>query len=239
MSINAKIASDVQESSLGKLVTMFKIDCTDLGGSTYRFVPATISGSTVYFNSIEYLPIDIEATGFEYTSKGQLPKPEITLANASRTMASAIIEYDDLLGAVVTRRRTFEKYLDGQAEADPTAKFPDDIYVIERKALHSKNLIKWELSAYMDFEGKYLPNRQILRDTCIWRYRIWDSDEEAFNYDNVECPYTGSSMFKRDGTVTTVSGEDICGKRLSDCASRYVNDPLPFGGFPGVGKIRV
>lgn len=239
MSINAKIASDVQEPSLGKLVTLFKIDCTGLGGTTYYFVPATISGSTVYFNSIEYLPINIEATGFEYVSKGQLPKPEIILTNASRTMASAIIEYDDLLGAVVTRRRTFEKYLDGQAEADPMAKFPDDIYVIERKALHSKNLIKWELSAYMDFEGKFLPNRQILRDTCIWRYRIWDSGAGAFNYDNVECPYTDASYFKKDGTPTANANEDVCGKRLSDCVLRYNDDPLPFGGFPGVGKIRV
>lgn len=237
MSMIASIASDVQEPSLGKLVTMFKIDCTGLGGNIYYFVPATISGSTVYFNSIEYLPINMEATGFEYTSKGQMPRPEITISNTSHTMASAIIEYDDLLGSVVTRRRTFEKYLDGQPEADPTAMFPEDIYVIERKVTHNKNIIKWELSAYMDFEGKFLPKRQILRDTCQWRYRIWTGSN--FDYSNVECPYTDSNMFKKDGTPTIIESEDVCGKRLSDCKLRYPDQPLPFGGFPGTGKIRV
>ena len=239
MSLNADIASDVQQLSPGKLVTLYKIDCTSLGGSIYRFIPATVSGTTVYFNSLEYFPINIECSGFEFTSKGQLPRPRMKLSNTSNTMAGAIIEYDDLLGAEVTRIRTFEKYLDGQPEADPLAKFPDDIYVIERKVLQNKYLIEWELSAYMDFEGRFLPNRQILRDTCIWTYRVYDSDTYTFDYTNVECPYTGSDMFKRDGTVTTVSGEDVCGKRLSDCDLRYTNSPFPFSGFPGVGKLRV
>lgn len=239
MSLNADIASDVQQLSPGKLVTMYILDCTSLGGSTYRFIPATISGTTVYFNSQEYLPIDIEATGFECSGKGQLPRPKIRISNTTNTLAGAIIEYDDLLGAVVTRRRTFQKYLDGQPEADPLAKFPDDTYIIERKVMQNKYFVEWELSAYMDFEGRQLPNRQILRDTCMWTYRTWDSDELSFDYTKAVCPYTGTDMFKRDGTVTTISGEDICGKRLSDCDLRYGNDPFPFSGFPGVGKLRV
>lgn len=237
MSLNADIASDVQKSSVGNLVTLFKIDCTSLGGAVYRLVPATISGSTVYFNSQEYLPIDIEATGFEYKGKGQLPRPRIKVSNVLNTMAGAVMEFNDLLGAEITRIRTFEKYLDGQPEADPLAKFPEDIYIIERKTVHTKNIIEWELSAYMDFEGRSLPNRQILRDTCIWSYRVWDGD--SFDYTNATCPYTAASGFKNDGTPTTISGEDICGKRLSDCDLRYENDPFPFSGFPGVGKTRI
>lgn len=233
------IASDIQKTSLGPLITMFKIDCTSLGGTIYRFIPATISGTSVYFNGIEYLPIDMEGSGFEFSSGGQLPRPRIKISNVSRTVASAIIQYDDLLGAKVTRRRTFQKYLDGQPEADPTIKFADDVYLIERKAAHNKYHIEWELSSYMDFEGRKLPNRQILRDTCVWRYRVWDDEESAFDYSNVQCPYTGTAMFKKDGTVTTVSGEDVCGKRLSDCDLRYGDDPFPFSGFPGTGKLRI
>lgn len=242
MSLNADIASDVQQPSLGKLVSLYIIDCTSLGGSVHRFVPATISGVAVVFNSLTYLPIDVECTGFEYTSKGQLPRPKIKLSNTTNTMFGVVAQYDDLLGAEVTRRRTFEKYLDGQPSADPLAKFPDDVYTIERKVGQNKYAIEWELSAYMDFEGKFLPKRQVLRDTCVWRYRVWDSTTSTFNYDDVECPYTSTSvsgMFKKDGTPTTISGEDVCGKRLSDCDLRYGNDPFPFSGFPGVGKLHV
>ena len=237
MSLNESIASDVQNPSLGGLITLFKVDCSSIGGSVYRFVPATVAGTTVYFNSLEYTPIDIEGSGFEYRGKGQLPRPKFKLSNTTHTMQAAITQYDDLLGVPVTRIRTFEKYLDGKPDADPLARFPDDLYVIERKVTQTKQFIEWELSAYMDFEGKILPNRQVLRDTCIWIYRVWDSVAGAFNYDNVGCPYTGSSMFKKDGTITTTPSEDVCGKRLSDCVLRYNNNPLPFGGFPGVGKI--
>ena len=239
MSLNESIASDVQKAAVGNLVTMFRIDCTPWGGTVFNFIPATSSGTTISFNSVEYSPIDIEATGFEYTSKGQLPRPRLKVSNVTNTMAGYVTEYDELLGAVVTRIRTFEKYLDGKPDADPSAKFPDDTYIVERKAAQNKFFIEWELSAYMDFEGKFLPNRQILRDTCIWVYRVWDSVASEFNYELAECPYTDSEMFKKDGTITTVSGEDICGKRLSDCSLRYGDSPLPFSGFPGVGKLRI
>lgn len=239
MALNEKIASDIQQSSPGKFVVLYKIDATQLGGGIFRFISATKDGSTIYFNSLEYLPIDIECSGFEQTNKGTLPRPKLKLSNVAYTMLSAVLEFDDLVGAVVTRKRTFEKYLDGESEADPLAKFSDDIFVIEKKTAHNKYFIEWELSAYMDFEGKFLPNRQIIRDTCVWRYRVWDDETSSFDYSNVQCPYTGSNYFKKDGTPTATASEDVCGKRLSDCDLRYGNDPFPFSGFPGVGKLRI
>ena len=45
-------------------------------------------------------------------------------------MLGVVTDLDDLLGAEVTRIRTFEKYLDGKPEADPSAKFPDDSFML-------------------------------------------------------------------------------------------------------------
>lgn len=238
MTLNSSIASDIQKPSPGTLITLYKIDCTALDGPLYRFIQGTDSGQTITFNSFTYTPIDLKASGFEFKNKGQLPRPKLTISNVEGTVQGSIYLYQDLLGATVTRIRTFEKYLDGKPGADPTATFPDDLYLIEKKTSHNKNQVTWELSAYMDFEGKNLPKRQVLRDTCPWIYRIWDSGTSEFIYTVVECPYTGSNYFKKDGTVTVLPEEDVCGKRLSDCNLRYPDAALPFGNFPGVGKAR-
>lgn len=236
MTTNAKIASDNQEFSPGQLVTLYELDMTSLGGTTVYFVEATLSGAAVVFNGVTYTPIDCQTEGWEYNGQ-ELPRPKFRIANTNQALMAEIYAYDDLLGAVLTRRRTYSKYLDGQSEADPNAQFPLDIYVVERKTMQNKFYIEWELSAYMDFQGTRIPKRRILRDTCTHRYRTYDG---GFVYTNATCPYTGTGYYTRGGVATTAAN-DACGKRWTDCKLRYPNltDELPTRAFPSVAKTRI
>ena len=227
------IKTDIQALELDALVEMFVLDTTNLGGVVYRFVNGNILGSSVLWQGNTYTPIDIEAEGFEVTSKGTLPTPTIRISNVTQLMSSVVIANGDLVGATFYRYRTLKKYLDGQPSADPSAQFPPDKYVVDHKSQHNKLMIEWRLAAAMDQQGKLLPGRQILRDVCTHRYRVWDATAGAFDYTKATCPYTGSLYFDEQGVATT-NALDACGKRLSDCKLRFGNAPLPTRAFPGV-----
>lgn len=238
MTTNADIKHDWQQPDVGELVTLFILDATDIGGAIYRFTSTvSVSGtvrSAVVFQGQTYFPLDIEAKGFEVKGEGQLPRPKITLNSQETTIHTAVNTYDDLIGCVIYRKKTYSKYLDGEPLADANAEFPIDIYTVERKTSQNQERITFELSAYMDFQGKKIPGRLCIRDTCTHRYRIFI--DGSFDYTNATCPYDGSNYWTREG-VTTTSGNDICGRRLSDCKLRFgATAELPTRAFPGVGR---
>lgn len=241
MTTNAKIKSDIQEFTPGKIVELYMLDATDQGvGAIIYFTAGTISGtSSVQHNGITYSPLDVTVEGMEYSAQGQLPTPTLTIGNVSKTIQAEVIAHDDLLGAKLTRRRTFEKYLDGQPEADSSAIFADDIYYFNRKTSHNKYIIKWELASEISYEGQQIPGRVVLRDVCTHRYRIWDTTTSGFVYTDATCPYTGSDYFDEYGNVCN-NDEDKCGKKLTDCELRYdVTEDKPTRAFPGVARTRV
>lgn len=228
MTLDVKVAEDVQQLAVGEVVVLYKFDATSLGSTTYYFTQAAYESSAVTWQGNIYTPIDVDAEGFELSGRGTLPRPKFRIANTTLAIASAVLTYNDLVGAVVTRYRTLRKYLDGEPGADPTAYFPEDVYVVERKTAHNKTFIEWELSAYMDFEGKMIPRRQVLRDTCTRRYRYYT--DGAWDYSNADCPYANETVaqgcyFMQDGTYTTDPTEDTCGRRSVDCKLRFVTRP--------------
>jgi lambda family phage minor tail protein L len=239
LTVDPNIASDVQKLTPGEIVYLYQIDATALGAlAVYYFTPATLEGHAVQFDNTTYIPLEVEVEGFE-ASGTQMPRPIIRISNITKALASAVLNYEDMLGATLTRIRTFRKYLDGESEANPGAYFPPEVWVFERKTAHSKRDIEWELSAYLDFDGVKLPRRQCIRETCDNTYRIWDSVISSWNYTNVTCPYTGDGLFEKNGLETNDESEDICGRKVSDCKLRFPNDALPFRGFPNISKLRV
>ena len=139
-------------------------------------------------------------------------------------LANAITPGNDLGGAEVRRIRTLKKYLDGEPTADPYAKFPDEIWYVDRKAAETRDLVQWELASKFDLPGMMLPKRQIIANICQWQYR------------SAECGYTGSNYFNANDQVVGTLAQDKCGKRLGSCRLRFgLNSPLPFGSFPGAG----
>lgn len=59
----------------------------------------------------------------------------------------------------------------GNPTADPNAKFPDDLYVIDRMSEETPGQITYELAPAWDVEGIQLPRRQIIANICPWTYK--------------------------------------------------------------------
>jgi lambda family phage minor tail protein L len=237
MTTNEKIQEDIQKLNVGSAyVDMYTIDATEIGGSTYHFTPMTSGGQRVVFNGVEYSPLPVETEGFDWEGTGQMPRPILRISNINLTFVAAVTSFYDLVGAKLTRRRTFAKYLDASAEADPNAQFPADIFYIERKTRQNRYLIEFELKALVDIENTLIPKGQCI-SICSHRYRVWDADTGDWDGEQT-CPYLDTPSFDEEG-VPTSRENDKCGKKLYDCLLRYpqTTDQLPFLGFPSIGTI--
>ncbi len=225
-----------QQSEAGQVVFLYQLDVTPLGGTVLYFTSTAFESSAVIFDSQVYAPINVEADGFDIDSDGSFPTPTLRVSNVEFTFQSLLYGFNDLIGAEFTRIRTFRKFLDGGSDPDPTARFPDDVYIVNRKTQQNKIAIEWELKSSIDHEDKFIPGRQILKNSCSQIYRIWTGS--VFDYTDATCPYTGSSYFDISNITQSLPANDQCGKRLSSCRLRFgENAVLPFGGFPGVRKI--
>jgi len=229
------IASDIQKLDPGAIVTLFEIDATGLGGAVSRFHAGTNElSSDVVWQGNTYTRFPVEAEGFELTGKGTLPRPTLSIANVTGLIGALVRDFDDLVGARVTRRRTFVRYLDAvnftggvNPTADPNVHFADEIWFVARKSAENKVMVELELAAGFDVEGVKLPRRQVVQNVCTWVYR------------SAECGYAGGPVAELNDTPTNDAAKDDCGKRLVSCKLRFGFDAeLPFGAFPAAGLIR-
>jgi len=217
------------------IIELFELHLdTTLHGSSdvYRWhngVNANVTGN-ITWNGNPYVRLPIQADGFDFTNSGSLPRPTLTVANLSGTITTLLLLVNattpgnDLGGAMVKRIRTLKKYLDGETAADPHAKFPDEIWYVDRKANETRDAVSFELASKFDLAGVMLPKRQVIANICQWKYR------------STECGYTGSNYWNvNDQSVATLA-EDRCGKRLGSCKLRFGETAeLPFGSYPSAG----
>lgn len=231
------VQSTSQHLETDDIVVLYSIDMSPLGvPQMWHFT----NGTEVSFRNITFVSADVKAEGFEWNGSGAMPQPTLTVSNATRMLAGIVAAYKDLVGAKLTRIKTYRKYLDGQPQANPDEAFAVDIYNFEQKTAHDKFQIEWTLSAAMDQQGRMIPGRRIWRDVCLWRYRKWNTTTNSFDYSKVQCPYNGAKMFDREGKAVTTGDLDVCGRHVSDCEKRFgKNAELPFGGFPGTTRVRL
>ena len=178
-------------------------------------VPVTFAGEI-------YTPVPYKAEGFQIRNEGVLPNPRIVVANVGLEFTALINTYDDLLGAKVIRRRVLARHLDTGSDPDDEAQFPPETWFIQQKVEESKLTVTFELSTPFDLDGLTLPKRRALRYQCPWLYR------------GAECTYNGPPVANAKDQPTSSTEEDKCGKRVTSCRLRFGNDPLPYGGFPGL-----
>ncbi len=142
--------------------------------------------TSIYWNDQEYVAAPIQAIGFEFSTKGTLPTPKLSISvNEEGILALALLKdtikkLDDLNGVKVTRRRVFAKYIDAVNfpeyapdgfAPDPNMQFSPDIYYVDRKSIESKSIIEFELAPLLDTEGLKLPARVVTSRRCPWSYR--------------------------------------------------------------------
>jgi lambda family phage minor tail protein L len=227
------ITSEIQKLDADSLIELYELDTTKQGGPIYYFhSDVNTLNAEVVWQGITYVPFPLEATGFESSGVGSQARPKLLLANISGMIGELTLSMNDLVTCKFIRKRTFVKYLDAvnfpdgiNPTADSNAHFPDDIYYVDRKSKEDKIQVEFELASALELTGVVLPRRQIVKNLCSW------------NYKSAECGYTGTNYFNEFDEPCGVS-LDKCGKRLGSCEIRFVNEILPFGGFPAVGLIR-
>lgn len=184
------IQQDVRSAWHEAIVELFELDLSVITGDAsdvYYFTKEIFpDGTKVQWKGKIYEPFPIEISGFETSTKGTIPQPELTVANVLGTLASATNSLDDLVGAKITRRRTLGKYLDNGTSPDPSEEFPEDVYYIERKTSETNLTISWQLASKIDLEGLQLPRRVVTQNYCIWQYR------------GAECGYSGPPVAAED-----------------------------------------
>lgn len=236
-----KLATEAFSFTPDTMVELFVLDATVVDAEIHYFTPSgTVGANKIMFDGVEYSPVPIESEGWEVSASGALPEPKLRVNNVNSLLMGLLITYDHLVGCEITRIRTHRKFLDDGSDPDPTVYYPPDVYLIERVSkLDTRRFVEFELRARLDQQDIVLPKRQILRDTCLHSYRVWDADTGSFDYSNVTCPYANElRLFKISGETTSDPSEDVCGRRLSDCERRFLTAPLPTRAFPAVAKTR-
>ena len=169
--------TDLQAVNPSAIIELYEIafDST-LHGSTdiLRFHNGTslVRNGDIKFASNTYTKFPIECKGFEYTAKGQFPRPTITVSNASGFITATLLGITgiakDLVGAKFTRIRTLAKFIDDDnfpsgtnpsGAVNTSTKFPDEIYFIDRKMTENREVIQWEAASALDLTNVKIPKR--------------------------------------------------------------------------------
>jgi len=245
--LDPSILEDAEGSVVEATIELFSIDLTPFGGTVHLFAPEPVDGAAPAFGGQTYSVLPCQATGFEWSGTGPMPQPSLRFAisrvdgdllSVATTLLALLEQYDDLLGATVTRVETLRKHLDDGLDPDGQKHLGIEIFTIEQKPLQNGEMVEFRLTSAVDMEDVIFPRRRAL-NRCPFIYRI-PAQGGGFDYARATCPYTDSARFDYEGNAVATDAEDKCGKDLIGCKARFGDyGTLPFGGFPAIGKIRL
>ena len=167
-----KISEEIQKLEPSAIIELFKLTFDkDVNGQTiapyYYHAGTNELKGKIIFNGITYEPVPVKVEGFDKSTKGTLPRPRFTVANANNAISALLILYNPLK-AEVLRIQTCKKFLDAvnftsgvNSTADPTAIFEnDDIWYVDRVASENPNAVVFELSGKISLTNLKLPQRK-------------------------------------------------------------------------------
>lgn len=236
------VRAHIQGFNLGARVVLYELDLTQFGLGLIRLAPTTDGvGQAVSFGMdgeepIIYAPHPVRADGFEIAAGGSLPRPTFAVGNLDNSFTALVEPNDDLHGGILTRIRTYERYLNSGAEPDGDSHLPLEIFELSQKTEHTREQITWACAALMDQEGVELPGRKIVRDYCDHDTRVWDGAE--FDYTLATCPYVGDPM--DENGLPCAPAAEVFSKRFTTCCqARFgVDAAMPTRAFLGVARLR-
>lgn len=214
------LAVDVQSLELTAIVELFELDATIAGGGVSYFHAGTNGlGTPVVWQGNSYLPLPVEAEGFDVSASGEEPRPVLRVANIDGLFSLELRMLDDLIGARVTRRRTLAKYLDAvnfaggvNPSADPDQHWPDDVFLVNRKAVENESIIEFELGSPAEVRGAMLPAWQIIGSLCRWRQMGLYKDPDTCGWGG---PATAGADFTATaGTLTIAAGNTVAAVQI-------------------------
>ena len=246
------ITTDVQQLAPGSRIQLFELDASAFGGPVLRFHNDP-QGGRLTWKGVQYEAWAIEATDFERNGTASQASPTLRVGNIGKTatgevMAGVIgalcLEYQDFVGAIITVRETFSKYLDaanwpgGNPGADPTQELPLEVWTVQQRSLETAEMVEFEMSSALSFDGRQLPARQVMATMCPWKW--------IGGYRGEFCQYMGGAYFDAQDQPVAYAELDKCGGRPNSCRVRFaaqqgvkpVEAVINFGGFPAADRMR-
>jgi lambda family phage minor tail protein L len=192
--MSGTIQQEIQKLAPSAMVTLYVFDLTPkVTGSNnkYYFHTGTNGLSLpMHWNGQQYQPWPIQISGFAANTGGAMPRLKVTMSNTSLLFTTLALNFNDLLGAQLTRIRTFARFIDAvnfpgntNPNADPTQFLTPDVFFMEQKVTENKNIVELTFASLIDVEGALLPARQVTANMCAWAYRS-----------GAGCPFTGSAV---------------------------------------------
>jgi lambda family phage minor tail protein L len=204
----------------------------------YKFTPkATATRAQPYIGQASSLTSRGGAVGAKLHIFGVQNCPGVYIptgtANVTVTDYTVTAVGAGALGQAATAAMAFD--WDGSFQnnptADPTQEMPLDIWFLERRSAETSEVLTWELSSALDFNGRQIPARQIIANSCAWLTRG--------GYRGPYCGYNGPPVATVDDTPTTDPALDRCSGKLKGCRFRFgQNGELPYGSFPAASLIK-
>jgi lambda family phage minor tail protein L len=145
----------------------------------------------ISFAGNTYISLPIMMDGIELSADGAMSRPTLTIANVESILkagskfktqmedgtwgatvdgsplVASDFKIDHLVGSVLTKRKTLEKYL----TSNPIVEFEKDEYIIDRIKAKDNNFITLELASPFDLGGIRIPNRVVVGKYCPWVYQ--------------------------------------------------------------------
>ena len=139
--IPADMRIAVTQIEQSAMLDLYEVDLSRFGGNVYRFHDG-MNGllKPVIWQGNRYDPYPVQVTGLSMTAQGASARPKMTFANIDGLLTAINNDYDDALGAIVTRRQVMEQYLDavnfpdGNNQADPSREAVQK-FVIEQREI--------------------------------------------------------------------------------------------------------
>jgi len=174
--------SELQKINPSAIIELFELQLiASIHGSDqlYRWHSGSNQNNNgeIVWQGNSYTRFPVEAEGFEFTGKGQIPRPTLTVSNVLSTLTTLIASVNaftpanDLNGAKLTRIRTTADNIDAVNFSGGTNpfgtpssnKFPDEIFFLDRKVLENREVVQYELVSALDLANVRVPKRQITR----------------------------------------------------------------------------
>ena len=191
------------------LLSFFTVDSRfiSVNGQILYFHPG-VNGlwKPVVFDGVTYTPFPIELTSLDINGQGSLPRPKLKGSNIGGFLSAFLLTTGDLVGARLTLRRVYSRFVDAVNFAngvnpfgtpDPTAAYEDIQFFLNRKVSENPDFVEWELSSPFELDNVKLPSRQLNATVCSFRYR-----------DGETCGYVGVPVSDRFGKLFTAAVVD-------------------------------
>jgi phage-related protein len=250
--------SDLQSVAPSAVIELFQLELNvpQHGVDEIYYFHAGVSidaSADIIWNGKTYLAFPIEATDFEYTGTGSLPRPKLQISNIFGTITAIMASLPSgLEGAKVTRIRTLARYLDGAnfpvsgsilLTEDNDALLLEDGGSILLEPINSTEDLTAEFPREIYYiDRKAAENRDLIEFELASAFdlvgarapkRQCVSNVCQWEYRKAGCGYAGNAYFSANDQPVAAVGQDICGKRLSSCEARFAQQRI--SGYVNLG----